>query len=60
MICLKHSHKYSCQEEDGVLWLNPGSCGRKRFHLPLTLAVVEIEKNSFRVKQHILDDSGSN
>ena len=21
-----HSHKYSCQEIDGRLWLNPGSC----------------------------------
>ena len=60
IVVFGHSHKYSCQEEDGVLWLNPGSCGRKRFHLPLTLAVVEMEENSFRIKQHILDDSGSN
>ena len=25
-----HSHKYACEERDGMLWLNPGSCGRRR------------------------------
>lgn len=25
-----HSHKYACEERGGVLWLNPGSCGRRR------------------------------
>ena len=27
-----HSHKYFQDEQDGVLWLNPGSCGPRRFH----------------------------
>ena len=37
-----HSHKYSEEKKDGVIYLNPGSCGRKRFSLPLTMAIVEV------------------
>lgn len=37
-----HSHKPSVREEGGVLWLNPGSAGPRRFRLPVTLAVVAI------------------
>ena len=32
-----HSHKYACEERNGVLWLNPGSCGRRTRRLPLPL-----------------------
>jgi putative phosphoesterase len=31
-----HSHKYAEQMIDGVLWLNPGSCGKRRFDLEIT------------------------
>jgi putative phosphoesterase len=37
-----HSHKPRIAELDGVLYLNPGSAGRRRFHLPVTLAQLEI------------------
>lgn len=37
-----HSHKYMQQEQDGVLWLNPGSCGPRRFHQEITMMVVEV------------------
>lgn len=37
-----HSHKYSEEKIDNIIYLNPGSCGRKRFSLPLTMAIVEI------------------
>ena len=33
-----HSHKASIEEKDGVLYLNPGSAGPRRFKLPLTVA----------------------
>lgn len=46
-----HSHKYACQERDGVLWLNPGSCGRRRFDQEITLAVMEIEQGQPRVEK---------
>ena len=32
-----HSHKYSAEVINGVLWLNPGSCGKRRFDLEITL-----------------------
>ena len=33
-----HSHKSSIDWRDGVLYLNPGSAGPRRFSLPITLA----------------------
>ena len=33
-----HSHKPSITTRDGVLYLNPGSAGRRRFKLPVTVA----------------------
>ncbi len=33
-----HSHKPVAEKRDGVLYLNPGSAGRKRFKLPVTVA----------------------
>jgi putative phosphoesterase len=37
-----HSHKPDVQERGGVLYLNPGSAGPRRFSLPVTIAIVEI------------------
>ncbi|WP_420596216.1 metallophosphoesterase family protein [Deinococcus sp.] len=33
-----HSHRPRVAEESGVLYLNPGSCGPRRFSLPISLA----------------------
>jgi putative phosphoesterase len=33
-----HSHRPLVERRDGVLYLNPGSCGPRRFDLPVTLA----------------------
>lgn len=37
-----HSHAPSAVEQNGVLFLNPGSAGPRRFTLPVSLAVVHI------------------
>jgi putative phosphoesterase len=37
-----HSHKPSIETRDGVLWLNPGSAGPRRFSLPITVARVRV------------------
>jgi hypothetical protein len=37
-----HSHKPSIETRGGVLWLNPGSAGPRRFSLPITLARVRV------------------
>lgn len=47
-----HSHKYAERRENGILWLNPGSCGPRRFQSPVTMAVMELEDNgSWQVKK---------
>lgn len=37
-----HSHRDSVEVRDGVLFLNPGSAGPRRFELPVTVALVEV------------------
>lgn len=38
-----HSHKPSVERSGGVLFLNPGSAGRRRFRLPVTLARLRLD-----------------
>lgn len=40
-----HSHKYTDLTEENLRWLNPGSCGPRRFHQPITMAIAEIEED---------------
>ena len=37
-----HSHRPMVEERKGVLYLNPGSAGPRRFKLPITVARVEV------------------
>ena len=39
-----HSHRPEAVEEDGVLYLNPGSAGPRRFTLPISLARLTIDE----------------
>ena len=45
-----HSHRYLQEERDGILWLNPGSCGPRRFHQEITMMTAEIADGKLRVK----------
>jgi putative phosphoesterase len=38
-----HSHRPSVESEGGVLYLNPGSAGPRRFRLPIALARLSID-----------------
>ena len=38
-----HSHQPSIERRDGVLFLNPGSAGPRRFNLPVTAALLRID-----------------
>lgn len=52
IIIYGHSHKYEEQIKDGRLWLNPGSCGAKRFRLPLTMALLIVDsQGQYQVKR---------
>ena len=49
-----HSHKYVCEERGGILWLNPGSCGRRRFDQEITFAVMTIDAGQVQVEKIII------
>ncbi len=41
-----HSHKPGIEWRGDRLYLNPGSAGRRRFTLPVTLALVEVSASA--------------
>lgn len=43
-----HSHKPLIEQRDGRLWVNPGSAGPRRFKLPVSVALLEIERGTLR------------
>jgi len=45
-----HSHRPVIEERDGVLYLNPGSCGPRRFKLPIALAELQVNGRSVSAK----------
>ena len=45
-----HSHKPRVTERDGVLFVNPGSAGPRRFSLPVTLGYLDIEAGAARAE----------
>ena len=52
LLVFGHSHKYADQMEGDLRLLNPGSCGPRRFHQPITMAVIETEGNgSYEVER---------
>lgn len=51
VVVFGHSHKYVQEEKDGVLWLNPGSCGPRRFHQEITMMVAEVAAGEIRVEK---------
>ena len=42
LIVFGHSHRPELEWRGGALLLNPGSCGARRFQLPLTVAMVTV------------------
>jgi putative phosphoesterase len=45
-----HSHKPMVEERDGVLFVNPGSAGPRRFTLPIALGELKISAASVRAR----------
>lgn len=46
-----HSHKYAEQMVDGVLWLNPGSCGKRRFDQEITFAMMTVDGSETAIEK---------
>ena len=45
-----HSHKPAQTEKDGVLYINPGSAGQRRFYLPVTVARLDLDVRPWKVE----------
>jgi len=45
-----HSHKPGILERDGVLFVNPGSAGPRRFTLPVTVGYLIVERGKARAE----------
>jgi putative phosphoesterase len=50
-----HSHQPRMEERDGVLYLNPGSAGPRRFKLPISLARLTVTGGHLRAELVTLD-----
>jgi hypothetical protein len=49
-----HSHKPRIEERAGVLFVNPGSAGPRRFSLPVSMGFLEIAGGKVSAKLHAL------
>ena len=54
VVVFGHSHKYSETQRGDVLWLNPGSCGPRRFHQEITLMRAQVSGGSIQVEKIVL------
>jgi uncharacterized protein len=45
-----HTHQAEQFERHGVLYVNPGSAGPRRFHLPVTVALVDLGKKPWKAE----------
>jgi len=43
-----HTHQPEQFERNGVVYLNPGSAGPRRFHLPVSLALLDLGKRPWK------------
>jgi predicted phosphodiesterase len=60
-----HSHKPSAKQKEGVLYVNPGSAGRRRFKLPIAIGellidgaavvarILELREGKFEVQHQV-------
>ena len=54
VVVFGHSHKYSEERRSDALWLNPGSCGPRRFHQEITLMRAEVLGGAIRVEKIVI------
>jgi putative phosphoesterase len=52
-----HSHKPGTVERDGVLYVNPGSAGPRRFQLPVVVAHLNLARTPYEVEFVDLEES---
>ena len=54
VVVFGHSHKYLEQTIDGRLWLNPGSCGKRRFDQEISFEIMMVDGGAWNVEKIVL------
>ena len=54
VVVFGHSHQALLEEKDGILWLNPGSCGPRRFHQEISMMTAEITDGKIQVEKIVI------
>lgn len=52
-----HSHKANIYEKDGIMYINPGSVGPRRFKLPISMAILTILDYDNNIESKILEEN---
>ena len=60
VVVFGHSHQPSRVEKSGVLYINPGSAGPRRFKLPITVARLDLSREPLQPNFIHLDISAHN
>ena len=42
-----HSHQFDVHYKNKATWINPGSCGKSRFGLPLTIVILHLKEQVY-------------
>jgi putative phosphoesterase len=53
VVIFGHSHMHSMARRNGVLYLNPGGAGYRRFNYPISLAILSVYDN--RIEPRIIE-----
>ena len=50
IVVFGHTHKPASEEKSGVLYLNPGSAGPRRFQLPVSIARLDLGQTPWNIE----------
>jgi hypothetical protein len=50
VVVVGHSHQPGQIERNGVLYINPGSAGPRRFQLPVSVALLNVGRKPFKAE----------
>ena len=55
VVVFGHTHRYFEKEIDGRLWINSGSCGKRRFDHEITMAVMQVENGNYQMEKVVIE-----
>lgn len=54
IVVFGHSHQYSEEKKNGVVYINPGSCGKRRFNLEISMSMMTIANRTVKFEKILL------